>query len=102
MSRTPYAPPPPANIPSSKAKAAMMILWPAFLAAAALNALFFSVFDPAELVSHGVPLEIERLAAYAIGFAVCFGFAALSSFMTWSLVKPPESQPMERRSPYSL
>lgn len=102
MPRIPYAPPPPAHIPSSKAKIAMVILWPAFLAATALNALFFSLFDPADLVMHGVPLEIEKLAAYAIGFVVCFFFSALSSFMTWSLVKPPESEPIERRSPYSL
>lgn len=80
----------------------MVILWPAFLAAAGLNALFFSLVDPSDLVVHGMPLQIEKLAAYAIGFGVCFLFAAISSFMTWSLAKPPESQPMERRSPYSL
>ena len=102
MARTPYAPPPPANVPSNKAKVAMMVLWPAFLGAAALNALFFSLFDPADLAMHGIPLEIDRLAAYAIGFGVCFVFMAISSFMTWSLVKPPSSEPIERRSPYSL
>lgn len=102
MPRIPYAPPPPTHIPSSKAKTAMVILWPAFLAAAALNALFFSMFDPSDLVMHGVPVEVEKLEAYAIGFGVCFIFSAISSFMTWSLTKPPESQPIERRSPYSL
>jgi hypothetical protein len=102
MAKIPYAPPPPVHIPSSKAKIAMVILWPAFLAAAALNALFFSLFDPADLLMHGVPLEIDRLAAYAIGFGVCFVFGTLSSFMTWSLMKPADSQPIERRSPYSL
>ncbi len=102
MPRIPYAPPPPTHIPSSKAKTAMVILWPAFLAAAALNALFFSMFDPSDLVMHGVPVDIDKLAAYAIGFGICFVFSAISSFMTWSLTKPPESQPIERRSPYSL
>lgn len=102
MPRIPYAPPPPTHIPSSKAKTAMVILWPAFLAAAALNALFFSMFDPSDLMMHGVPLEFDKLAAYAIGFGICFVFSAISSFMTWSLTKPPESQPIERRSPYSL
>ncbi|MEN9772866.1 MAG: hypothetical protein RJA58_1509 [Pseudomonadota bacterium] len=102
MPRIPYAPPPPTHIPSSKAKTAMVILWPAFLAAAALNALFFSMFDPSDLVMHGVPVDIDKLAAYGIGFGVCFLFATISSFMTWSLTKPPESQPIERRSPYSL
>jgi hypothetical protein len=102
MPRIPYAPPPPTHIPSSKAKTAMVILWPAFLAAAALNALFFSMFDPNDLMMHGIPLEIDKLAAYAIGFGICFVFSAISSFMTWSLTKPPESQPIERRSPYSL
>lgn len=102
MPRVPYAPPPPANVPSSGAKTAMVVLWPAFLAAAALNALFFSMVDPHELLLNGMPVEVDKLAAYAIGFAVCFAFAALSSFMTWSLMKPPKSEPIERRSPYSL
>ncbi len=102
MPRVPYAPPPPTHIPSSGARAAMVILWPAFLAATALNALFFSLIDPADLVIHGIPVEIDKLAAYAIGFAVCFVFSALSSFMTWSLTRPAESEPIERRSPYSL
>jgi hypothetical protein len=102
MPRVPYTPPPPTHLPSRGAKAAMMILWPAFLAAAALNALFFSLIDPQDLVVHGVPVEIDRLAAYAIGFLICFVFSAISSFMTWSLTRPAESQPIERRSPYSL
>ncbi len=102
MPRIPYAPPPPAPIPPSKANTAIDILWPAFLAAAALNALFFSLFDPSDLMVHGIPLDIDTLAAYAIGFGICFVFSAISSFMTWSLTKPPESQPIERRSPYSL
>jgi hypothetical protein len=80
----------------------MVILWPAFLAAAALNGLFFSMIDPDDLIIHGMPVHIEQLAAYAIGFVVFFLFAALSSFMTWSLTKPAESEPIERRSPYSL
>lgn len=102
MTNTPYTPPPPAHIPSSRARVAMAVLWPAFLSASALNALFFSMVDPADLVIHGLPLQIERLAAYAIGFGVSFAFSALSSFMTWSLVKPPTSEPIERRTPYSL
>lgn len=102
MARDPYAPPPPVHIPSGKARTAMVVLWPAFLAAAGLNALFFSMFDPADLMVDGLPLEIDRLAAYAIGFAVCFVFCAISSFMTWSLMRPAQSQPVERRSPYSL
>lgn len=102
MARDPYAPPPPVHIPSGKAKTAMVVLWPAFLAAAGLNALFFSLFDPVDLMIDGLPLEIDRLAAYAIGFAACFVFCAISSFMTWSLMRPAQSQPIERRSPYSL
>ena len=102
MSRDPYAPPPQVHVPTGTAKAAMVVLWPAFLAATALNALFFSMFDPADLTYDGMPLELDKLAAYGIGFLICFVFCALSSFMTWSLMKPPGSQPIERRSPYSL
>jgi len=102
MTGTDYTPPPPVHIPSSGAKTAMVILWPAFLAAAALNALIFSLVDPSDLLIHGLPIEFDNLTVYGIGFGICFVFSALSSFMTWSLMRPARSAPIERRSPYSL
>jgi hypothetical protein len=58
----------------------MVILWPAFLAAAALNALFFSLFDPKDLFLHGLPLEIEPLRSLpsALACALCFASSQAS------------------------
>lgn len=49
----------------------MWILWPSFLVAAGAVGVFFSLFDPIDLVIFGAPVRVSRLGAYAIGF---FGF----------------------------
>ena len=40
------------------------ILWPSFLAAAAGNAVFFTVFDPSELVVFGEPVQASRIGLF--------------------------------------
>lgn len=52
-------------------RGAMWVLWPSFLAAGAATGIFFTLFDPAELVVLGEPVELGRTAVYSIGF---FGF----------------------------
>jgi hypothetical protein len=54
----------------------MWVLWPAFLAAGAGTAIFFTVFDPFDLHFFGAPLELSREAIYTLGF---FGFWALGA-----------------------
>lgn len=75
----------------SLARAAMCIAWPSFLAATALTGLFFSSFDPHELLVFGMPLELDRREAYGLGFMLFWGFSALSSGMTYLLARPPKS-----------
>jgi len=50
---------------------ALWILWPSFLVAGGAVGMFFSLFDPMDLVIFGEPVRVSRLGAYAIGF---FGF----------------------------
>ena len=67
----------------------MWVLWPAFLAAGAAEAIFFTVFDPFDLHFFGAPLELSREAIYTLGF---FGFWALgiaSSALTVFLERSP-------------
>lgn len=56
-------------------KVAMVILWPAFLAAGVAEILFFTVFDPSEFGA-------SRMAAYSAGFLIFWMLAAASSTLT--------------------
>jgi len=56
-------------------KVAMVILWPAFLAAGAAEVAFFTVFDPSEFGA-------SRMAAYSAGFLIFWVLAAASSTLT--------------------
>lgn len=64
------------------AQRAIWILWPSFIVAAAAEAVFFTLFDPAGLHLFGTPLELSRLAVYSIGFFAFWLFAAASSALT--------------------
>lgn len=61
------------------------ILWPSFLVAALANALFFTVFDPQDLIAFGEPVGAGRIAVYSAGFfafwLVAAASAALSRFL---------------------
>lgn len=67
------------------ARRAMWILWPAFLAAAVGEFVFFSVFDPLELHIAGAPLELTRQAIYTMGFFAFWGLCIASSALTMLL-----------------
>ena len=76
-------------------KKAMIVLWPAFLAAGVAEVLFFTVFDPSDF-------ELGRLAAYSAGFFLFWALAACSSALTCFLARSAEEvnrcplQPAER------
>jgi len=65
------------------------ILWPSFLVAAAADALFFTIFDPADFTLFG-PFGLGRLAAYSIGFLIFWALGAASSAFTCFLQRPRE------------
>ena len=54
-----------------RAQAAIAVLWPSFLVAIAATGLFFSAFNPRELIPFNLDIEVSPLAAYSIGF-FCF------------------------------
>ena len=60
----------------------MWILWPAFLVAAAANALFFTAFDPHDLTFFGAPVEASREVMYTLGFFAFWAIAVASSALT--------------------
>lgn len=60
----------------------LWVLWPAFLVAGVAEFVFFSIFDPHDLVAFGHPLEVSRQAVYAIGFFCFWALCALSAALT--------------------
>ncbi len=67
----------------------MWILWPAFLAAGAGEAIFFTVFDPFDLHFFGAPLDLSRQAIYTMGFFGFWGLGIASSALTVFLERSP-------------
>jgi hypothetical protein len=65
------------------------IFWPAFLVAAAMEVVFFTFFDPADMNFFGEPLEASRMAIYSVGFFVFWAMGAASSFLTCFLQRSP-------------
>ncbi len=61
---------------------AIAVLWPSFLIAIVASGVFFSAFDPHDLVPFHLDIEVSRLAAYSIGFLLFWLLAASASFGT--------------------
>lgn len=54
------------------------VLWPSFVLAAVATGLFFSTFDPEQLMPFDKPTSLSRLAAYSAGFFAFWLFSAVS------------------------
>ena len=63
-------------------KLSIWILWPSFLVGAVANAMFFTVFDPADLHAFWEPLPAQRIASYTLGFFAFWAIGACSSAFT--------------------
>jgi hypothetical protein len=71
----------------------MVILWPSFLVAIAAEGMFFSLFDPHELLAFEVEHDLSPMAIYSIGFFIFWTFCALASMLTYYLSHVPNDQP---------
>jgi hypothetical protein len=58
------------------------ILWPSFLVAVVAEAVFFTLFDPADLHLFGSPVAVGELPAYTVGFFLFWLLAASASALT--------------------
>ena len=61
---------------------AISVLWPSFMTAIAATGLFFSAFDPQDLVPFNLDIDISPLAAYSVGFFIFWLLAIISSVGT--------------------
>ena len=61
---------------------AISVLWPSFLIAIVATGVFFSAFNPRDLIPFNLDIDISPLAAYSIGFLLFWVLAAISSYGT--------------------
>jgi hypothetical protein len=61
---------------------AISVLWPSFIVAIVASGLFFSAFNPRDLIPYNLDIEVSPLAAYSIGFFAFWLLALLSSLGT--------------------
>lgn len=67
----------------------LWVLWPSFLVAAAAELVVFAVFDPRDLHLFGVPIELDRMPAYTIGFFFFWALTSAASALTVFLQRSP-------------
>jgi hypothetical protein len=61
---------------------AISILWPSFIVAIVASGVFFSAFNPRDLIPYNLDIQVSPLAAYSIGFLLFWLLALLSSLGT--------------------
>ena len=64
------------------------VLWPSFLTAGAATVLFFTVFDPQEILTCTDGLEISRVGAYSLGFFLFWLLTSFSCLLALYFQKP--------------
>jgi len=65
------------------------VLWPAFLVACVAELVFFSLVDPTDLHLFGVPIELDRMTIYTLGFFAFWILGSVSSGLTVFLARSP-------------
>ena len=72
----------------SLAQRLISILWPSFLTAGVATILFFTAFDPAELMLVSGYGEISRIGGYTIGFFLFWLLTSSSCALTCYFERP--------------
>jgi hypothetical protein len=78
----------PADIPVIQRVIA--VLWPSFITSGIATGVFFTVFDPAELVTLTGRLEVSRMGAYSIGFFLFWLLTSSTCALTCYFQRPCE------------
>ena len=76
------------------------VLWPSFILAGVATTVFFTVFDPLDLLACAGEPPFSRLGAYTIGFFLFWLLTASSSVSTTYFLRPCSlANPEEQTSP---
>lgn len=66
------------------------VLWPSFITAGIATSLFFTAFDPVQMVANEGYGEISRLGGYTIGFFLFWLLTSSSCALTCYFQRPCE------------
>ncbi len=61
------------------------VLWPSFLVAGIETIVFFTIFDPLNVL---IDYDVTRLGAYSIGFFLFWAFAIIPCILTLYFARP--------------
>ncbi|MDH5392819.1 MAG: hypothetical protein OEY11_06490 [Gammaproteobacteria bacterium] len=64
------------------------ILWPSFVVSGIATILFFTLFDPVEIIACIGGSDISRMGYYSIGFFMFWLLTSLNSVLTCYFLKP--------------
>lgn len=64
------------------------VLWPSFITSGIATGLFFTAFDPLELMTLSGELEMSRMAVYSIGFFLFWLLTSTTCALTCYFQKP--------------
>ncbi len=64
------------------------ILWPSFITSGIATGLFFTAFDPQQLLMFTDFAEISRTGAYTVGFFLFWLLTSITSVLTCYFQKP--------------
>ena len=67
------------------------VLWPSFITAGIATSLFFTAFDPVDMVANEGYGEISRLGGYTIGFFLFWMLTSTSCALTCYFQRPCEN-----------
>lgn len=77
-------------------RAALQVLWPAFLMAGVLEMGVFALVDPNELHwPGGATIELSRQAVYSLAFLAFWAVVALASAITAVLMQAADTDPTQ-------
>lgn len=80
-------------------QAVIAVLWPSFLTAGLATVLFFTAFDPYELLRETRFADSSRLGAYSVGFFLFWLLTATSCVLTCYFQRPCERNAEKSTSP---
>lgn len=77
-------------------RAALQVLWPAFLMAGVLEIGVFALVDPSELHwPGGATIELSRQAVYSLAFLAFWAVVAVASAITAVLMQAVDTDPTQ-------
>ena len=76
------------------------ILWPSFIVGGLAEALFFTAFDPRDMMLFGDPITWSREAVYSVAFFVFWAVSAVGAALALLLVRTPEQ--LNREGPLDV